>query len=277
MAIQWSRTGRYFVANNTARTSGFCMAHWCCWEKSCHCCDGCRERTHRVHLYFLHTEKTGGSAVECATVELARSGALIAMGHTQQQHVHYCQASCGRAPVAISVRNPYSYYESEFKYIQAGSGPSSSGSTARAYAGVARRDPRTGRMSFPISPLSSFEQWVRYVTNEAQQFTQSHRIERSCGRPCAYDFVLRTESLEKDLNHALRRAHLPARGHVAVPVFNEVRGKWQNASFKWTCDMLQLVNDAERLLFDEFGYTRRSCRNAGQLHEPRRRGDLRAY
>jgi hypothetical protein len=96
------------------------------------------------------------------------------------------------------------------------------------------------------------------VVREAPQFTQSARIERSCGRPCVHDFVLRTESLEKDLNRALRGAGVRT-GHVNVPVFNEVQGPARNMTFAWTCELLELVNAAEEPMFEEFGYRRRTC------------------
>ena len=275
MPLAWSRAGPLFVPNSSLRTSGFCVPHWCCWGNwPCQCCDGCHARERSVALYYLHIEKTGGSAIECATVELARRGILIPMGHTMHRHVLDCQVRCGAAPVMISVRNPVCATRERLRpssdsikvmhkasahrvmlcpracpphcrstlttspntrcqelarlaesappsdslsvscdastqYIHAGQGPSSSGSHARAFASIAHMDPSTGRRSFPVSPLSSFGAWIRYVVKHAPQFTQSARIERSCGRPCNHEYVVRTESLEMDLNRALRGAGGP--------------------------------------------------------------------
>ena len=191
LGLAWSRAGPLFVPNASLRTSGFCMAHWCCWaDWPCQCCDGCREREQAVRLFFLHVEKTGGSAIECATVELARRGLLIAMGHTMHRHVKACQSRCGKAPVALSVRNPvraaqyspahtrcaltrpdaeplltcvlgvpdmdrlmqYTYYESEFKVCAAMICVASPRSARPHYASPCMRSTSTqGRAHLPVA------------------------------------------------------------------------------------------------------------------------------
>merc|ERR1719469_1259663 len=75
----------------------FCAPHW---PKFGTCATTCTESSFangssRPHLLFLHTEKTGGSSVECATQHtFAKMGIWTNMGHTSRAHVDYCRARC---------------------------------------------------------------------------------------------------------------------------------------------------------------------------------------
>ena len=83
------------------------------------CCEGC---TGRSNLYYAHVEKTGGSSLECAMKPFIATGRMISMGHSVEgpEGLARCRTQCGKAPLAISVRDPYSCHEALFKYAFAG-------------------------------------------------------------------------------------------------------------------------------------------------------------
>ena len=87
-------------------------------ERACAACskDSVRRRAKRhnkAHLLFLNTQKTGGSALECATEGNALSSRWTNMGHTTQEAVAACMSACtmgGRVPkVVVMVRDPYDF------------------------------------------------------------------------------------------------------------------------------------------------------------------------
>lgn len=85
-----------------------------CTPHSCgaNCCSTCMHQRPRV--LFAHVDKTGGSALECASQSLARQGLWVNMGHTTQKELERCIAMCKPAAVLISVRNPYAWYTSAY-------------------------------------------------------------------------------------------------------------------------------------------------------------------
>jgi hypothetical protein len=98
------------------RNRRFCMNHLCYR----HCCDGCLERNHSVRIYYAHVEHTGGSTIECAAVDLANQGLFIGMGHSfgGAAALQTCREKCGAAPLAVSVRNPYKYHETLYRWTR---------------------------------------------------------------------------------------------------------------------------------------------------------------
>lgn len=258
-----------------AAPSQFCTEHWC----GRGCCARCEQRAQRPRVLFAHTEKTGGSAVECATVDLALQGAWLNMGHTTAGALRWCARKCAARPaptpqgipLAISVRDPYTYYQSSYAYTrQAARDPAT---LSYCYwllnASVFERG-NPYAVGTPRSPLASFDNFVRWVTSNETMLTQSWRVARACGQPCARAHVLRTEHLEADLNTALQRAgirvgplrlprHNVAAADVRVQQSQGGAGAAAGGRVVWTCASLELVNAAEASIFDQFGYARRNC------------------
>ena len=74
------------------------------------------------HVFYLHTEKTGGTAIECAVQSLVAQQRWTNMGHTTLSHLHHCRRRCGppsRSVTVISVRQPHMYYKSMWEYSRA--------------------------------------------------------------------------------------------------------------------------------------------------------------
>ena len=92
----------------------FCSNHACASE-----CEGCRECRTSARVLFLHTEKTGGSSVECATQRtLVPAGLWTNMGHTSMEAVQRCISACPRREtiIVLSVREPYAFWQSAYRY-----------------------------------------------------------------------------------------------------------------------------------------------------------------
>ena len=220
--------------------SAFCLPHSCGFR----CCNGCK--TNAVRLYFSHVQKTGGSAVECAVESLVRHGVLISLGHSSILALKHCRDRCGHAPLAVSVRDPYAYHESLYRYVHRG--VNSDLAEHLWWRGLWRDSAR--------SPLHSFGRWVQFVTTNATTFTQSARIRKACGSPCAYDFALRTEHLEGDLNLALRRTNVTRR-YVRLPRVNVAPTNGTEVpAIAWTRELRSVIEAVEQPLFAEFGYLR---------------------
>ena len=96
----------------------FCAPHFL-GERACAACTAepsvrrRAKRHNKAHLLFLNTQKTGGSALECATEGSALASRWTNMGHTTQEAVAACMSACtfgGRAPkVLVMVRDPYDF------------------------------------------------------------------------------------------------------------------------------------------------------------------------
>ena len=104
--------------------------------------------------------------------------------------------------------------------------------------------------------LRSFVHFMRWVRHSGRHFSQSHRIKRSCGRPCVYDHLLRTESLSTDWQTMVEKYGLP---HVALPRLNSVSStqREQPPDATLTPEIYQIINEIERSMFNEFNLTRR--------------------
>ena len=191
----------------------------------------------------MHVIKTGGSSIECAATDLVASGKWVNMGH-QMNHsdVDYCIDKCtfdGKRPIVVmSIRNPYAYYTSLYKY---------------AYAGA----------MFPSTrlPFASFmDHYVFHVAptpRAHRKYAQSEFIRHACGSPCRFDHLLHTETLDQDWEKLNRSEglNLPRQ----MPVVNAaqfVRGVPPLITF--TRSILQRINQIDSILFDEFNYTRRT-------------------
>ena len=207
--------------------------------------------TIRPHLLLLHTIKTGGSSVECAAQAMERRGGWSNMGHTTHGSVQHCLASCTfrgvRPQIVLSIREPYEYYHSLYTYAYSGTG-------------------------MPKTHLA-FEDFMKtYVEKAAPtpkahyRYSQATRITRVCGTPCNYDYLLRTESLTQDWAALLKAMRIPLREAAAsLPRLNPTTTKRGGAKpVIFTRRVLDIIDRADGMLFDLFGYARRTqCRSTG--------------
>jgi hypothetical protein len=78
------------------------------------------------HIFYLHTEKTGGTAIECAVQPLVAQQRWTNLGHSTLSHLQHCRQRCGppgASVVVISVRQPHMYYKSMWEYSRARCAP----------------------------------------------------------------------------------------------------------------------------------------------------------
>ena len=230
----------------------FCTRHGC----KRFCCNNCPQRiaagNATAHVLFLHTEKTGGSSVECATAgnaSLYAHGFWTNMGHTTRNDVAHCRERCKphampsgarRAPlIVLSVREPYHYYRSLY---------------SSAFAG----------RSSHVHTRLRFEPFMAHYVNSSgprgENFAQSMMLRRACGEPCAFDHLLRTERLDETWRALLLVSGIPRHLWVALPWSNpstESRGPTPVINF--TERVVAIVATVDAMLFaPPFDYVRRS-------------------
>ena len=240
------------MSREFSRTERFCANHLCGFS----CCANCVYRKKPVRLYYAHIQHTGGSTLECAAADLANDGLFIPLGHIVGHNrpaiMSVCHSRCGKAPFALSVRDPYAYHETLYRWTLVNSGLV----PIRTWHNMTAADVHASSREKQI-PLRSFAHWIRYVTTNQTQFLQSSRIAAACGRPCVYDMVIHTENLTTDFHSALRGASLiGAEQTLPMPHRNAVAGSARRP-IAWTVELLALVTAAETSLFDEFGYSPR--------------------
>lgn len=216
---------------------GFCSRHTCSRSRQLglpnDCCPDatpCRLAPNASHhILFVHVEKTGGSSVECAARDWAQAGYWTSMGHVGTDGrgdaaLRACRRRCEDAgvptAVVISVRDPYSYWQSVHRFAWRAAGTRLSAtynaltSEFRASTRVSRREPGI------LATLPSLLGWVEATpsavscsSNFSRCLSLSGRIKRACGGTlsgCAADFVLHTETLERDWSSLVARYGLPA-------------------------------------------------------------------
>ena len=250
--------------NTTAGTyilsyHGFaCTRMWCSVyaSKGRGCCESnkCKHQSAQMwpHVFFLHTEKTGGTSVECAVQQtLVQRGLWTNMGHATHDHLKTCTAKCGntRSIVVISVREPYKYYESLYYYTIAGV------NDRRVRSGCATKLLMNHDKISIRKTLSSFAAFMDWVNTSARDTTQSARVHRACGQPCQYDYILHTETLAEDFSSLLSNlGHEP----LLLPTLNERRPPPRgNATATFTPSIVKLIDALEQPIFHTFGYNQR--------------------
>lgn len=225
----------------------FCAEHWC----ASGCCDGCRAElkyvagvppienaSSRHHYLYLHVQKTGGSTIECATAPtFVKQGLWTNMGHNNaglRRCTNHCTFYGRRPKVVISIREPYQWWRSLYRYAYVG------------WCSSWQRGKRGPRWD-------TFAQFVNVVKGTDK--TQSKLIERSCGKPCHADYFLHTESLASDWRAFLLREQLPL---IKLPRLNPGNAHENHAGRTiFTEEILKVINSVEADMFDQFGYTRR--------------------
>ena len=210
----------------------FCTSHWC--SSGCAGC-GASACARSAKLLYLHTEKTGGSSVECATQQtLVKAGLWVNLGHNSLANAQRCFESCSgqQSAIVLSVREPYSYWASVYDYAKSGVATS-----VRASANDLRS-------------MDAFLAWVR-----SHRFvTQTARLQRACGNPCAYDALLRTETLEQDWQRLLAGLGVPP---IALPRRNTNGDPDHHSSPALSRAQLDQINELDAWVFSEFGYEQR--------------------
>lgn len=243
----------------------FCSNHFI-GENACRSrCPGLQDA-----ILYVHTYKTGGSALECSTNEQPGMERWINMGHTWNAALEFCQRRCPGSKTAISVRDPYTWWRSTYTY-----------SWYCRYAGKCT----TG----------SFDQWVRNGENFQSQVILKN---------VPFDYVLRTETLEADFQALLKSEGMPlyklpvrnptqtsgrrrrigdvnssSSGKMWMSV-NKTAGRSPSATTVFdvhsiprpsralargpapptvfTRELLDIINTGEARMFDEFGYVKRT-------------------
>eukprot|EP00966_Prymnesium_polylepis_P307343 7102264-Prymnesium_polylepis.1 len=198
-----------------------------------------------MRLLYIHTEKTGGSSIECAVqTTLERAGLWVNMGHNDAAHVQQCAAACSemQSLVVLSVREPYSYWASVYGYALAGVGTAVHPCPGRG----PNRD---------CWVLQSFDVFLKWVSDDywSRKLSQTLRVQRACGNPCVYDALLRTENLVDDWTSLLAGLRIPP---IRLPRLNGGQASPVHPS-SMTREQLDLVNRIDHWIFEEFGYTKR--------------------
>ena len=119
----------------------------------------------RPHLLYMHTEKTGGSTIECATEgqDMVNQGVFTNLGHTNKVVVDGCKESCSHkgvlAQTVISIREPYSWWRSLYTY----------GYVCKKAAVCTKKD------------------FIGFMRSASPRMAQGRLIDRACGTPCTAD------------------------------------------------------------------------------------------
>jgi hypothetical protein len=162
-------------------------------------------RGERPRVLFAHVEKTGGSALECASVPFVDRGLWVNLGHTTLTDLDYCIAACQPAVVAISVRDPYTWYGSLLSEIVRNG-------WFAGIQGSLKTKPEWA--SFRARVLSNLTTFVRFIANAelfprgwkspfrfhagapeldahtGAQYSLSAVLRRTCGEDCSRRFVV---------------------------------------------------------------------------------------
>ena len=151
--------------------------------------------TETPHVTYWHVEKTGGSAIECATQQWQVEGYWDNMGHTSNRRAgSACQQRCDAAGVrvanVISVREPYAYWESVYKYAwlswKAGNEDSAVTYYLRRRGQLAVLADYSAFMRFMGDDIREHRLWAKPDKRGVwagvwAHFAQSQRVEKSCG------------------------------------------------------------------------------------------------
>ena len=208
-----------------------------------------------AHILFAHVEKTGGSAIECATQQWQRRGWWTNMGHTTSAALSACAAKCAAGTPTVrvvTVREPYSYWASVYGNAWRGVG-SAVFAFMRREEGLSLEQAQQG----PLRSFDTFLRWVAQAPTNQRRYAQSELLRRSCGSPCAAEVVLRFETLAADFGALLRRYGYPA---VALPRFDvpEQPGATPAPPAELTPAAVALIEQIDAAVFEDFGYARRS-------------------
>ena len=215
------------------------------------------------HLLYMHTQHTGGDAIECGTQAWQAAGWWTNMGHTNRLQVDRCEARCGHSVHVcrvVSVRNPYDYWQAVYKAAWHGRDAALTAWLNWHTLQWTLRHQREGI-------LRSFGHFLQWVEGEADLLSgqaglsQSARVFAACGDPCEYDALLRTEDLENGWRALLHKYGLPTVQLPDLGDFNATLHADDSPSppATFTPETVGIVNRIDAPIFDRFGYTRRDA------------------
>ena len=203
----------------------------------------------------MHIEKTGGSSIECASQRWHNKGWWTNMGHTSHDNVHGCVQSCN-VPTArvLAVRDPYTYWQSVFKYAWLEGAPS----YVAWWLGMNTNERSTQQRR--AGHLLSFGHFMRWVGGDGDRqmghISQSARLHRACGTPCKYERLLHVENLTDSWAALLDAYNMP---RLQLPRLNEATAdeRQQMPDYSLTAEIVAIIHRLDDAMFTEFGYTRR--------------------
>jgi hypothetical protein len=213
------------------------------------------------HVLFLRTPHTGGDVVACATRDWERLGwwTTIVAARNALERPSGCASHCfGRHQVlVITVRNPYAYWWSRYQAVVACGGESRNCSTPTDEATAHRKT------LLSLAKVPSFGAFLQLETR-LPGISQSEYIQRLCGKPCRYNYVLRAEALQTDwiallalLSFPLRRLPLPdgrtLEDHAQLEE-QGVSGNYTRLEERYTPELDNLVRGVEAFVFEHFQY-----------------------
>ena len=207
-----------------------------CSEDHCHirgpafaaCCAACNASSFVASLgrdaqpvvFFHHTPKTGGSTIECATQGLA---GWINLGHAvpgpavvEACVARHCARAFGPSPRVlrvVSVRNPFTYYESQYYFARAALRRMTRPFVSSLAYGLFRR-----RQTHLVLD-NNFTRFMHAVLTDdtwRREVGLNETLGRICGRPCRPDAVLHTEQLADDFAAARSRWRREAKRRARV-------------------------------------------------------------
>lgn len=102
--------------------------------------------------------------------------------------------------------------------------------------------------------LSTFLNFMQWISEDDNGFSQSARIYRACGRNCTYDRLLHTENLTASWAKLIVDYNLP---HVALPHLNSVTYS-DDLDATLTPQIISIINRVDERMFTDFGYSMRT-------------------
>lgn len=269
-------------ANYTLDEHNFCADHHCLDEgkglPACCTTECVSPAPGTPHFLYMHVHKTGGSSIECAWQEAAADGLVDLLGHqagntgfvASERPIGKCEARCAARGVQtarlLTVREPYSYWQSLYKYTW----NCMFGACESMSSGLIKHDPAAGIQldappSMPLREqqgvMRSFATFLEHVSQVKSYhvLSESYQVYMTCGDPCVYDELLRTESLEQDWEDLLSR--YPELPQKVLPLINddalvdEETHPWgPPPEAIYTPELRALVQQMDQAVFDLFGY-----------------------
>jgi hypothetical protein len=192
------------------------------------------------HVSFVRVPHTRGNVVACAARDWERVGwwTTVDRGRNALQLPIRCAPQCHnrRQVLVITVRNPYAYWWSRFQTAVSCGAEGRNCSTPM--------DAAAHRKQLLSSP--SFQTFLE-VQTKLPGVSQSEYIQRLCGNPCQYDYVLRAEALETDWIALLAQLSFPLR---RLPLGDEETRFEEH----YTPELEKMVERVEAFVFEHFRY-----------------------
>lgn len=258
------------------RSDGFCSEHFMRMN-ACHKCNdwaAVAQRANQLansseghgafksaHMLYLHAQKTGGSTLECATEGNPLAVRWTNMGHTSRAAVDNCIERCtfgeGKIPpkVVVMVREPYSFWSSRYLFakacVHAASCTGWFGITS--FLQFLQFIENRGNFVPPDPPNAS---WVAGRARSPWE-PQSFIMEEQCGKPCKYDYLLHTETMQEDWIKLMDKMGEP---RTLLPHdVNPSKGAPELVEFDDAA--LDIIHRIDANMFEEWGYKKRTAFN----------------